>query len=94
MEYGKSLIKLFNPQLKEERLYSSSYSCKNCGFKITNLEPRLFSFNAPMGACATCKGLGINLEVDPEQLVPDPEMSINEGGIVFYKRVVNTLNID
>lgn len=78
----------------EEVLFSSNYSCKYCGFNIPKLEPRLFSFNAPFGACDTCKGLGITQKVDVEYLIPDRTKSIRQGGIVYYKNIVNTENLE
>lgn len=78
----------------EEVLFSSNYSCKYCGFNIPKLEPRLFSFNAPFGACDTCKGLGITQKVGVEYLIPDRTKSIRQGGIVYYKNIVNTENLE
>ena len=78
----------------EDVLFSSNYSCKYCGFNIPKLEPRLFSFNAPFGACDTCKGLGITQKVDVEYLIPDRTKSIRQGGIVYYKNIVNTENLE
>lgn len=78
----------------EEVLFSSNYSCKYCGFNIPKLEPRLLSFNAPFGACDTCKGLGITQKVDVEYLIPDRTKSIRQGGIVYYKNIVNTENLE
>lgn len=77
----------------QEMLFSSNYSCKYCGFSVPRLEPRLFSFNAPFGACDTCKGLGITQKVDLDYLIPDRSKSIREGGIVYYKNIVNTENL-
>ena len=76
------------------RLFSNKFACPYCGFSIPSIEPRLFSFNAPMGACATCKGLGITQAVDVELLIPDNTLSIAEGGIRYYKNIVNTQNIE
>lgn len=82
-------------QIDEETvLFSSNYACVHCGFSVPNLEPRLFSFNAPMGACDICNGLGSTLEVDVDLLIPDDTLSINEGGIKFYKNIMWTENID
>lgn len=78
----------------QEMLFSSNYSCKYCGFSVPRLEPRLFSFNAPFGACDTCKGLGITQKVDLDYLIPDRNKSIREGGIVYYKNIVNTENLE
>ncbi|WP_368864380.1 excinuclease ABC subunit UvrA [Streptococcus pyogenes] len=62
-----------------ELLFSEHYSCPVCGFTVPELEPRLFSFNAPFGSCPTCDGLGIKLEVDLDLVVPDPSKSLREG---------------
>ena len=78
----------------KENLFSSNYACSICGFSVPTLEPRLFSFNAPLGACSTCHGLGITEEVDVDILIPDPDLSINEGGIKYYKNIVGTENIE
>ena len=78
----------------EELLFSSNYSCKYCGFSIPKLEPRLFSFNAPFGSCDTCKGLGITQKVDVDYLIPDRSKSIRKGGIVYYKNIAGTENLE
>ena len=62
--------------------FSQNYACDDCGISLEELEPRLFSFNNPHGACPTCTGLGVQLLVDPELIIPNPELSITEGGIV------------
>ena len=78
----------------EEILFSSNYACKICGFSVPKLEPKLFSFNAPFGACPECKGLGITQKVDLQLLIPDPSLSIDKGGIRYYKNIVNTENLE
>lgn len=65
----------------EENLYSEHSSCPECGFTVPQLEPRLFSFNNPLGACDDCKGMGIKISSDPALIVPNPKLSINEGAI-------------
>ena len=79
---------------EDEILFSSNYACKVCGFSVPKLEPKLFSFNAPFGACPACKGLGFTQQVDIDLLIPDPSKSINQGGIQFYKNIVNTENLE
>ena len=79
---------------KEELLFSSNYACPKCGFSIPILEPRLFSFNSPLGACATCKGLGVTQKVDVDYLIPDRSKSIKQGAIVYYKNIVDSENIE
>lgn len=78
----------------EEKLLSEHHTCKYCGFSVPNLEPRLFSFNSPMGYCPDCNGLGIKRQAAEDLLVPDQEKSINEGAIVFYKNIIGTKNLD
>lgn len=73
--------------------FSENFACNICGFSIPNLEPRLFSFNSPMGACPECKGLGFKMEVDLSLLI-DEDKSINEGGIKYYKNIIHTDNIE
>ena len=65
-----------------ELLFSEYYACPICGFSVPELEPRLFSFNAPQGACADCDGLGMRLEVDLDLVVPDGRKTIREGAVV------------
>ena len=79
---------------EEEILFSSNYACKYCGFSIPILEPRLFSFNSPLGACSDCKGLGFKQKVDIDILMPDRNLSIREGGIKYYKNIVDSENIE
>lgn len=79
---------------KEEILFSANYSCPKCGFSVPNLQPRLFSFNSPLGACDTCKGLGVIQMVDVDYLIPDRSLSIMEGGIIYYKNIKGSENIE
>ena len=74
----------------EEMLFSNKYACKYCGFSVPNLESRLFSFNSPLGACPDCNGLGFKQKVDLDNLIPDNTKSIREGGIRYYKNIVDS----
>lgn len=85
---GKVLINVIG---KEEILMSESYACPHCNFSLPELEPRLFSFNAPYGACPECKGLGTKLKIGEALLMPDKTKSILEGGI---KTISNDQNIE
>lgn len=78
----------------EEILFSANYACPKCGFSVAELQPRLFSFNSPLGACDTCKGLGMIQMVDVDFLIPDRSKSILQGGIVYYKNILDTENIE
>ena len=62
--------------------FSQNYACEDCGISIEELAPRMFSFNNPFGACPTCSGLGVQLKVDPDLIIPNKEMSILDGAIV------------
>ena len=66
----------------EVRTFSERFACLECGTSVPELEPRMFSFNSPHGACARCTGLGSQMEIDPELIVPDPTLSLNEGAIL------------
>lgn len=80
----------------KEVVYSEDFACPYCDFSLPELEPRLFSFNAPYGACPECKGLGIKLKIDPDLVIPDKSKSLKDGAIVtlgddtdsiYYKRL-------
>ena len=79
---------------KTEELFSEHLACPICGFSVPKLEPRLFSFNNPLGACPDCRGLGIKNEVDDDLLIPDWSKSINEGGLRYFKTAVGTNRIE
>lgn len=77
-----------------ERLLSEHHSCPECGFSVPHLEPRLFSFNAPLGYCPDCHGLGIKREVAIDLLIPDPSKSIRQGAIKYLANIVGTSNLE
>lgn len=79
---------------KEERMFSQHHSCPVCGFSVPKLEPRLFSFNAPLGCCPDCKGVGIKRECNMDYMIPNKSLSINQGGIRWYKNTIGTKNIE
>ncbi|MBR3692347.1 MAG: excinuclease ABC subunit UvrA [Clostridia bacterium] len=66
----------------EDMIFSQNYACEDCGISLPELEPRLFSFNNPSGACPECSGLGFRMEIDPELLIPDRDKTLAEGAIV------------
>ncbi len=68
-----------------EEVLSANYACPDCGTSLTEITPRLFSFNSPYGACTACSGLGTNLKADPERLVAEPAKSIEGGAIAILK---------
>ncbi|MEO0021932.1 MAG: excinuclease ABC subunit UvrA [candidate division WOR-3 bacterium] len=65
----------------EERVFSSAFACPDCGFSYEEISPRLFSFNSPYGACPKCHGLGTKMEIDPDRLIADPNLSILDGAL-------------
>ncbi|MBN1793879.1 MAG: excinuclease ABC subunit UvrA [Candidatus Omnitrophica bacterium] len=73
-------------EMSQELLFSEIYACPECGISLEELEPRMFSFNSPYGACVVCGGLGNKMEIDPELLVSDPSKSIREGAIQAWRR--------
>ncbi|WP_350346238.1 excinuclease ABC subunit UvrA [Heyndrickxia faecalis] len=72
---------------EEELLFSEHLACPICGFSIDKLEPRMFSFNSPFGACPECDGLGAKLEVDPSLVIPDASLTLNEGAIAPWEPI-------
>jgi len=76
---GKVVIDIVGDK---EILMSELYACPNCDFSLPELEPRLFSFNAPYGSCPDCKGLGVKLSIDPDLVVPDKTKSLEDGAVV------------
>ncbi len=72
---------------QEEMLFSEHYACPYCGFTVGELEPRLFSFNAPFGACPECDGLGIKLAVDEDLVIPDRSLTLREGALVPWNPI-------
>ncbi len=66
---------------KEEIFFNEQLSCADCGVSYPEISPRTFSFNSPYGACPTCSGLGTIIEFDPELIIADENLTINEGAI-------------
>jgi len=67
-----------------ETMFSEHFACPACGISLPEIEPRIFSFNSPHGACPTCTGLGYALEVDPERVLPNPHLSIERGAVIVW----------
>lgn len=72
---------------EEELLFSEHHACPICGFSIGELEPRMFSFNNPFGACPECDGLGTKLEVDPDLVIPDPSLTLKEHAVAPWEPI-------
>ncbi|MFN3484563.1 MAG: excinuclease ABC subunit UvrA, partial [Planctomycetota bacterium] len=76
-----------------DKLYSTLYACPACGISFGELQPRLFSFNSPYGACGTCDGLGTRLELDADLIVPDKSLSLHDGAIEPWRRLGRRMTI-
>ena len=86
---GNGVMIAYFPDTGEERLYSESAACHQCGISVPELSPQLFSFNNPQGACPECDGLGVNQFIDEGLVVPDDSLSITEGAIKpwYYRKL-------
>jgi excinuclease ABC subunit A len=80
LKLGSGIV-VVNVVGKEELLFSEKYACVHCGISYEELAPRMFSFNSPFGACPTCSGLGTKMEIDPDLVVPNPNISIAQGAV-------------
>jgi len=79
--HSGGLVTIQLPDTTQEISFSQNYACEDCGISLSELEPRMFSFNNPAGACPTCTGLGFQLVADPDLVIPDKSKSILEGAI-------------
>lgn len=84
LKLSEGKVKIDYVSEQREEILSESNACARCGIGFEELSPQSFSFNSPIGACPTCKGLGYTLEMDPDLIVPDPNLSIYKGAIVPY----------
>ncbi len=85
LKAGKGIVIVSGEQLTDQ-IFSEQYACTKCGISYSEVEPRMFSFNSPFGACTDCNGLGTKLEFDPDLVIPDKSKSISEGAIEAWKR--------
>ncbi len=90
LRLGKGIVVIKIKNRKSELLFSEHFACVKCGVSFGELSPRMFSFNSPYGACAGCDGLGIRMEVDPDLVVPDRNLSIYEGAIIPWNEPITT----
>ncbi len=101
LSISKGLVYIYNIEKNNLEVFSSNFSCPVSGFTLEEIEPRIFSFNSPQGACKYCDGLGENNFFDPQLLVPNKDLSISEGAIKiwekginrYYQKILNQLNI-
>src|SRR5262249_29238455 len=71
---------------REPQWMSERFACVDCGISLPPIEPRMFSFNGPHGACPTCDGIGARTRIDPERVVPDPRRTLREGAVLAWGR--------
>ena len=83
---GTAVVADMDDPKAEELLFSANFACPICGYSMRELEPRLFSFNNPAGACPTCDGLGVQLYFDPDRVIQNPELSLAGGAIRGWDR--------
>ena len=91
LKKAKGLITILSAEKdsSDEKLYSADMACPECGFSFEELQPRMFSFNSPFGACETCHGLGIKMEFDPDLIIPNKNKAIIDGAIQLYRNAVD-----
>ncbi|WP_298517550.1 excinuclease ABC subunit UvrA [uncultured Methanobrevibacter sp.] len=87
-EFADGLITVLfdNGEEEYEKKYSEHFACVDCGINFEELTPRMFSFNAPQGACPECNGIGSKMEIDPDLIVPDKTLTLNEGAIAPWSK--------
>lgn len=91
LKHGSGLIIVQNNDTKEEAIYSEQFACPKCNISIPEISPRSFSFNSPHGACPECHGLGTKLEIDPELVIPNKKLTLNEGAIMPWSATTSHL---
>ncbi|MFH1509107.1 MAG: excinuclease ABC subunit UvrA [bacterium] len=104
LDLGDGTVILQNTDTEEEKLYSEHFACLDCGINLPEIQPRTFSFNSPHGACPDCTGLGTKLEVDPDLVMPNKNLTINQGAIrpwsstasrqTWYQRMLEAVAAD
>ena len=85
LKHGNGVV-LVDVEGGEELIFSEQFACVHCGVSLPEIEPRTFSFNSPHGACSACTGLGFKLEVDPDLVIPNKQLSLSEGAIMPWVR--------
>ena len=86
LKQGAGVVEILDADTGQEELFSEQFACVHCGVSLGEIEPRTFSFNSPHGACSDCTGLGFRLEIDPELVVPNRDLSLGQGAIQPWVR--------
>ena len=87
LDKAEGLVIVFDEN--SEKLYSSKMACPKCGLVFEELQPRMFSFNSPFGACGACHGLGIKMDFDPDLIIPDKTKAIADGAVMLYRNAID-----
>ncbi len=86
LRYSGGFCLIYDGNSGKELFFNTHLSCSACGISLAEMEPRMFSFNSPYGACPACNGLGIKLEFDPDLIIPDKSKSLREGAVEVWRR--------
>lgn len=89
LKLGDGVVYVHKFETKEDKVYSEKYSCPEHEITLPELEPRTFSFNSPRGACLGCQGIGVKLTIDPDLVIPNKNLSISEGAILPWQRMLS-----
>ncbi len=92
LRFGEGLMMVLDHETDKTELFSENFSCPDCGVNLPEIEPRNFSFNSPHGACEECHGLGTNLEIDRDLIIPNKRLSIAEGAIMPWSTTTSHLD--
>ena len=92
LEMGDGQITVKDLTTDDEKKYSKHFTCNKCGTILEELQPRIFSFNSPYGACPSCQGLGVKMEIDPKLVIPNPRLTLAEGAIRPWARITSRAN--
>lgn len=89
LKLGEGIVYSYNLDSNTESVYSEKFSCPKHNVALPELEPRTFSFNSPKGACSSCQGIGVKLTIDPDLVIPNKKLSISEGAIIPWQRLLS-----
>lgn len=91
LRFGEGLLTIADVDTNKEKIYSEHFACPKCQVNLPEISPRNFSFNSPHGACPECHGLGTKLEIDPELVIPNPNLTLAEGAIMPWSTTTSHL---
>ena len=93
-EISNGIIYISDIDSGDEQILSTKYACPYCGYSVGKLEPKLFSFNSPTGACERCDGLGVDEFFDENKIIENPELSLNDGAIAGWDKKELSISLD